>query len=93
MTACLDIIHRIEPAYWIMENVRGSAKYISPLLGRAKKVGPFYLWGEFPIFDVKLEYRKKESYSSTQAAERGKIPYAISLAVCLAVEQGVNEAN
>jgi hypothetical protein len=32
-------------------------------------------------------YRRKESYSSTQTAERAKVPYELSLAVALMVEQ------
>ena len=86
--ACINIIETLKPRYWVIENVRGSSKYISPLLGTPKRIGPYYLWGVYPIFDVFLKNRKKkESFSSTQKAERGKIPYAISLALCQAIER------
>lgn len=55
---------------------------------RFKKVGPFYLWGQFPLFDPVLDgFKKKEAWSSTQQAERAKIPNAISEALAMAVEQ------
>jgi len=68
---------------WVLENVRGAV----PFLGSPRAiVGPFYLWGDFPspgrpVFRMK----HKQSYSSRNAAERAKIPYALSAAVELAV--------
>ena len=69
---------------WTLENVRGAVPY----LGKPRAIaGPFFLWGEFPpIGKPVLRMRKKESYSSAASAERAKIPYALSLAMCLAIE-------
>ena len=74
-----------QPRYWIIENVKGAIKYFGrPVM----MVGPFALWGFFPpIPDVKIDYRKKETLSSSRSEERAFIPLALSQAVALAVEQ------
>jgi hypothetical protein len=82
--ACRRLVREIGPRWWVLENVRGAVPY----LGRPRAiVGPFYLWGVFPPLGApRLNMRKKESMSSSWAAERAKIPYALSLSVALAVE-------
>jgi hypothetical protein len=83
--ACRRIVYESRPRFWIIENVKGAIWYFGK---PAASCGPFFLWGFFPpIGKVKLETRKKESLSSSRAAERAKIPYALSLAVALAVER------
>jgi len=86
--ACLKIIENMKPRYWIIENVQGAVKYFEPLIGKPRKViNPYFLWGHFPpLGDIKITKRKKESYSSTQRADRARIPGEISLAVALAIE-------
>jgi hypothetical protein len=83
--AGLRIIKATRPRYW----VRGSAPWVRPLLGEPRQiVGPFYLWGRFPPLGVDMRgFRNKESYSSTQRAERACVPATISLALAVAVEQ------
>lgn len=85
--ATLEIVRRAEPRFWAMENVRGAQRWI----GRAAKiVGPFYLWGWFPDFDAKLiGYRNKESFSSSQDAQRAKVPDEISVALAAACEHAI----
>lgn len=87
--AGLRIIQAARPRYWVRENVRGSMRWVRPFLGQPREIhGPFYLWGHFPSLGTpRLRGRKKESYSSKQQAERAKIPYAISEALAVAIEQ------
>ena len=82
--ACKRIITEAQPKFWIIENVKGA----TPFLGKAQLIiGPFHLWGHFPeIPRFKLNYRKKESMSSTAVAERARVPYQLSKAVAIAVE-------
>lgn len=89
---CKRIIDECNPRYWVIENVRGAAKYFLPYFGEpAFRYGPFFLWGRFPpLGKPRFEMRKKESYGSKQRAERAKVPLALSLAVARAIEsQGV----
>jgi hypothetical protein len=47
----LRIIREVNPRFWILENVRGSLKYIEPVLGPPKIIiKPWYLWGKLPPF-------------------------------------------
>ena len=80
---CKRIIQECNPTYWVIENVRGAVKY----LGTPRVIYyPFYLWGFFPDLGVlKLDHRKKESYTSSKKAERAKIPYGLSLAFSQAI--------
>jgi hypothetical protein len=48
---CVRIIEKIQPKFWILENVWGSVDHISEVLGPPKLVRrPWYLWGIFPSF-------------------------------------------
>lgn len=87
--AGMHIIQAARPRYWVRENVRGSMRWVHSFLGQPREIhGPFYLWGNFPQTGrPHLRMRHKESYSSTQRAERAKIPYAISKALAVAIEQ------
>lgn len=89
--ACKRVIDECQPRYWVVENVKGAIRWLTPIFGNYQaNYGPFYLWGSFPqLGDFKLVYRKKESFSSTAKAERAKIPYQISRALALAVEYQV----
>jgi len=82
--ACLRIIHESRPRYWVIENVRGAV----PFLGKPRAVyGPFYLWGFFPDPGrIQLKMRRKESYSSLQAARRAEIPRELSSALARTIE-------
>lgn len=59
-----------------------------PYLGTPREIhGPFYLWGYFPSLGRPvLHMRKKESYHSSQRAERARVPLALSLALAVAIE-------
>jgi hypothetical protein len=87
--ACIRIVNETNPQYFVLENVRGSIKWIRPILGRWRaRYGPFFLWGYFPELDnFDFNYKSKESYTSMRKAERAMIPYSISLALALAIEK------
>lgn len=70
----------------VIENVRGAQRF----MGRAMAhVGPYYLWGDVPAIVPKLQVRKKESLSSSRAAERAKIPFELAYWVGLYLKEGV----
>lgn len=70
------IIRECQPAAWVIENVKGASRYLTPRYGRPKVYGPVFLWGEFPAFRAKVGYWK-ERLSSSAKAERAAIPWAI----------------
>jgi len=88
---CLRIIRECNPRYWIIENTRGGARFLNPLLGKpAVIIYPYYLWGHFPALpDGKLTFQHKELLPSAAKAERARIPYKLSLRVALAIEQAI----
>jgi hypothetical protein len=50
---CKDIIDQLQPRYWSIENVRGSIKFLTPILGEPRIIiGPYVYWGNFPLFDI-----------------------------------------
>jgi hypothetical protein len=89
LDATIRIIKEAKPRYWVIENVSGAIRYFKPYLGSyQKKVGSRYLWGQFPIFDCDPGYGKwRLPPSSDRAARRSLIPYQISKALCMAIEQ------
>ena len=81
----LEIIEALKPRAWIIENVRGSVPYFTPLMGAPKvKIGPYYLYGNFPLFNAQLEegYSKakndKTSSHPLRANYRAFVPKEIS---------------
>lgn len=82
--ACLEIADDLEPEYWILENVRGLKQY----WGReeTKRVGPYYLWGEFPPFDVAVSDGGKMSTSGEYPEQRAQIPYELADSLRRSVE-------
>ena len=87
--ACKRIINESRPMWWVVENVRGAVPFLMSFLGRPSKIiNPYYLWGNFPPFEVdRARIKNKERLSSTQAAQRALIPYEISEKLALACEQ------
>lgn len=82
--ACLDAVDELCPEWWVLENVRGLKQY----WGRpeTKRVGPYYLWGHFPAFDVVLSDGGKMSISGEHPEERARIPYDLSDSLRRSVE-------
>jgi site-specific DNA-cytosine methylase len=79
------IIADLKPDYWVIENVRGASRYITPRHGRPLVLGPVFLWGRFPAFRAVVR-PWKERLSSKQKAERAAIPYAISRGLLEVIE-------
>jgi len=84
----LKILYWIDPRYWVVENVSGARPFFYPFLGKpVKKVGSRYLWGKFPICDIKPVYDKwKLPPSEDRASLRSLIPYELSLTMCVSME-------
>lgn len=82
--ACLRVIDRVNPAVWCLENVRGAARWIEPLLGKPRQIvsGRWYLWGNFEPLNVYLprSSHTKERRSSANKRERSRIPQPIAQA-------------
>lgn len=92
VNAARRIIGEVQPTWWVIENVRGATKYLNPILGEPRSYGPFFLWGQFPAFRCRTKFFK-ERLSSTERAERAKIPHALSLALAKACESSLFAAS
>jgi C-5 cytosine-specific DNA methylase len=69
----LRVKDEIAPKYWLLENVLTSRKYIEPILGEPKmKVGPYLLWGNFPLGIFSAEPRKQIKGFHAEKAPSGK---------------------
>jgi len=97
-----DIVLAVRPRFWILENVRGAQRW----LGKAPyHCGAFYLWGWFPFDKLQLPHSvgRKPLFSSLnevfsvepakRKALRAKIPYELSLAVALIVEEEIKKES
>jgi len=89
--ACLQAADDLEPTYWVLENSRGLKQY----WGRqeTKRVGPYYLWGEFPPFDVQLTDGGKMQVSGENPEKRAEIPYGLADSLRHAVEWNSRSAS
>jgi len=90
----IEIIEELAPTYWIIENVIGAIKHFEPILGEPRQIiGPFVLWGNFPLIDVDrdMKHTKAEidpgSTHPLRANVRGKIPIELSQALRRVCEQ------
>ena len=80
----IEIIDALKPGCWIIENVKGSIKHLTPLLGPPRLIlGPYVLWGNFPLFWVDMDgYSKLEndpwSDDPLRTQKRALVPLSIS---------------
>jgi site-specific DNA-cytosine methylase len=90
--AAREAVRRLEPKWWVIENVKGAVRWLTPVLGRhTARIGPLYLWGRMPLILLGQAPRPwKERLSSVQDALRAKVPYEISEAVAVAVETALS---
>ncbi len=89
--ACKRIIDEVKPRYWVIENVKGSLKWLEPVIGKPSYVcNPYYLWGYFPNISYVKVTSRKEHLSSMRAAERALIPYKLSNALAEAIEHSIS---
>jgi len=88
---CKEIIDMIQPQYWMIENVRGSIKFLEPILGKpAMIIDSIVLWGRFPSFAMEpgFKHKKLDDWSSNpiRANVRALIPYEVSDAIRQSIE-------
>jgi hypothetical protein len=102
IAAACDAIAELAPTYWAIENVHGAVRFLpSP----TKRVGAWVLWGRFPPFDAKVPRKWQMAgakqiprrnqkwggvgYTRGNAHSRARVPYALSLALCMALERDI----
>jgi site-specific DNA-cytosine methylase len=84
VNACYDAVDELNPEYWVLENVQGLKQYTGT--EETKRIGPYYLWGLFPPFDVTLSDGGKMAVSGMHPEQRAKIPYELANALKQSVE-------
>ena len=93
LTAAMDIIERVKPKYWVIENVVGSIRYFKEYLGEPRQIiGPYVLWGNFPFLELQEPLQTKASkdvHSSNplRSNYKAKVDFAISKALKDAIEK------
>jgi len=94
----LEIRDSISPKWWCLENVRGSWKYIAPMVHKVdqplvsyQKIGPFCLWHNFAPIQVPLGWKPEKKTDlwpgPLRANLRAKVPMEISQGVLNAIYQ------
>ena len=89
-----DIIQQFKPRFWVVENVIGAVRYFRRIFGNYRqRCGSRYLWGNFPRFRCRHELCQGDKYrispAKNRSALRAKIPYEISLNLCIAIENAL----
>ena len=83
---CKELIDILNPIYWSIENVRGSIKYLTPILGEPRLiVGAWVYWGNFPLFDtseltIPNKSTQDKRHSPLRANYRAHVPLCVSQA-------------
>ena len=81
------IIDLLKPKWWVIENTRSGSKFIKKILGNYRQVlGPFYLWGNYILFDAKVDAAHKAnndvwSTDPLRSNKKAKVPLEISRAL------------
>jgi len=93
LEAAMDIIEIVKPKYWVIENVVGSIRYFAEYLGEPRQIiGPYVLWGNFPLLDCNSETIVPKKFKDTNSRDplrsnrRAKVDYAISQALLDSLE-------
>lgn len=87
-----EIIDKLQPRFWSIENVRGSIKHLRPILGEPTLiVGPYVYWGRFPpvlitAADVPNKSTKDKRHSPLRSNYRALIPLELSKAFRHAID-------
>lgn len=83
LVAAFAAVRELLPRFWIFENVRGAI----PFLGiPAQKIGPWCLWGYFPLLRVTFDMQTHRKSDHRSAVARAAIPRAFSAALLETVE-------
>ncbi len=86
LMACMEIIDRLDCNYWVIENVKGAHHIFNEELERTPRqiLGPFFLWGEFPLISIEHRDTFKHRKMLTKGSRllrphlRAKVPMAVS---------------
>jgi hypothetical protein len=87
--ACRAAIHRLNPEYWVVENVAQAQRWFGP---SDKHVGPYHLWGLFPPLDCAPPDKKGTNVIDgdgeyiADSKEAARIPYHLADALRQSVE-------
>lgn len=86
--SCLGEIHRLDPDWWIVENVAQAQYWFGP---SDKHIGPYHFWGYFPPFDAAQPKPKTQATPSgnrwvADSEDAAEIPYYIANALRRSVE-------
>lgn len=89
----LELIKKYNPKYWVIENVVGSIKHFDKLgLKPRQIIGPFVLYGNFPMIHVPPNFVHKKSEHDTwstdplRANKKALVPMEISTGIKEAIE-------
>ena len=92
VASAFKIIQKVKPMYWCIENVVGAIEPLKTLLGDPHQVvGPFVLWGNFPLLaasHIKHQKSEQDVWSSDplRSNKRALIPYELSECMMYAIE-------
>lgn len=93
LIAALEIIEIVKPKYWVIENVVGSIRYFREFLGEPRQIiGPYVLWGNFPMIDCKPEMIMAKSGKDVHSSNplrsnyKAKVDFEISSSLKDAIE-------
>jgi hypothetical protein len=91
--AIQDLLYRVRPRYFVVENVRGAIPYFDDIFGPySQRIESFYLWGRFPALWMEPSFSHSKYENDTwsddplRANKRGYVPIEISRAVLKSVE-------
>ena len=87
-----DILARVRPQHYIIENVAGASSHFAPHLGpHFQKVKSFLLWGRCPVLNVPSDWSHSKFDGDTHSSDpwrankRAYVPLEISQAVLEAI--------
>ena len=83
----------IQPTTWVIENVEGAIPHFQPWLGAPRqRIGPFILWGDFPMLALEDEHRRHRKAPISDRARWSPIRSNLSAKVPLAYSQALLDA-
>tara|TARA_R100001443_G_C3353040_1_gene177257 strand:- start:1237 stop:1821 length:585 start_codon:yes stop_codon:yes gene_type:complete len=80
----IALIKILKPKTWIIENTQAGSIFINRILGNYRsKIGPFFFWGNYPLFDADVSKNHKKTNdpgpsNPLRSNIRAKIPISIS---------------
>lgn len=90
VNAVFQLVHKIQPRYWVLENVRGAVPYLGL---PTRRIGSVYLWGRFPLFLASPSFHKMKWHGRDAAGRlrRAMIPEQIPVGLAMAIEAEIAE--